>query len=216
MNQLKYLDKIYTFTNSTNELIRMEAQTAVVYIAGFKGLRFLDEVTYPISDWQQLKLLELLRSLPFELLPNLKAWLNSRNSTVVVLALKLVEEYMQYQMHGEVNTCMYHQDEAVRKQAVKTLLSIVDATELEYADEVDFEKVTTSTTNPSELEIGDEDFLVNKRFQLESANYILKIVAAKELVEHGRLGVALLKQWSLEVPIPYAEIYKQVYKEYKK
>lgn len=63
MDQKNLLTKIYRETNSKNEFVRSEAQIAIIYMTGFNGLRFLDVISYPLTLWQQIKLLEQLRLL---------------------------------------------------------------------------------------------------------------------------------------------------------
>ncbi len=95
MNQQDVLKTIYRNTNSKNDFVRMEAQTGVIHLTGFPGLRFLDVVSYPITEWQQLKLLEQLRLYPDkeDISDKLPQWLQSKNETVVVFALKLADDY---------------------------------------------------------------------------------------------------------------------------
>jgi len=57
----EFVSQLYPYTNDQNEHVRMEAQNALVQFNGFDGLSFLDIVSYPISDWQQIKLLQKLR-----------------------------------------------------------------------------------------------------------------------------------------------------------
>jgi hypothetical protein len=124
MAQKDQLQKVYHFTNSKNKDIRIEAQTVLLQWYGFKGLRFLDVVSYPLTEFQQLKLLELLRQLPFKELPKLNNWLVSPNDTVVCFALKLAEHYKQVHVLPEAMACLNHINEAVRCQAVKSVAMI--------------------------------------------------------------------------------------------
>ncbi len=106
MDQKDQFRRIYRFTNSEDNNVRIEAQTAIIQWFGFPGLRFLDVVSFPITEFQQLKLLELLRHLPFTGLRNLNKWLQSSNHTVVNFALKLAEHYNQVQVCNEVSGCL--------------------------------------------------------------------------------------------------------------
>ncbi|MEO7530881.1 MAG: hypothetical protein ABIS69_05700, partial [Sediminibacterium sp.] len=98
MDQVDVLETIYKNTNSNNEFIRMEAQTGVIHLTGFSGLRFLDMISYPLTEWQQLKLLEQLRLYPKkeDLSDKIPDWLQAKNETVVVFALRLANEYQQF------------------------------------------------------------------------------------------------------------------------
>jgi len=123
MQQSQYLVKIYRETNHTNKYIRTEAQLAVVKLTGFKGLRFLNIVSHPVSQWQQLSLLSQLKDGLAEE-DNIRRWLSSSNSTVVEFALRLTEAFKCYQLHTEVVACLQHTSAVVRRQALHALREI--------------------------------------------------------------------------------------------
>src|SRR6478736_1993029 len=95
MDQKDTLVKIYRNTNSKSDMVRTEAQMGVIHLTGFKGLRFLDMISYPLTEWQQVKLLQQLRFYPEkeDISGQIPNWLLSENSSVVVFALKLANEY---------------------------------------------------------------------------------------------------------------------------
>ena len=51
---------IYALINHPNKILRMEVHTAIVKLVNFSALTFLDESKYPISEWQQINILEVL------------------------------------------------------------------------------------------------------------------------------------------------------------
>jgi len=124
MKQIKYLTKIYKATNSKNKWIRTEAQIAVVKLTGFKGLRFLNIISHPISQWQQLCLLrELVMDHEYSS-SNLKSWLCSTNDSVVEFTLRLIKKFMCFELQKEVVGCLYHKADNVREAAISTLTEI--------------------------------------------------------------------------------------------
>ena len=125
MGQSKYLVKIYRETNSKNAFVRTEAQIAVVKLTGFKGLRFLNIVSHPITQWQQLCLIDQLKEADIEP-QKIKAWLTSSNETVVQFALRLVEVYKCYELHDEVIGCLQHSSADLRLQALRAIKEIAD------------------------------------------------------------------------------------------
>ncbi len=124
MGQIKYLTKIYKATNSKNALVRKEAQVALVKMTGFNGLRFLNVISYPLSQWQQLC---LLRELPMGEncdVEKIKSWLQSANETVVEFALRLIKKFALTEQHDLVAGFLVHPSEKVRLQAIETLQEI--------------------------------------------------------------------------------------------
>lgn len=124
MNQMEYLNKIYRFTNNKKELVRMEAQLAVIKLLGFEGLRFLDVISYKLTEWNQIKLLNELARLPNNNFTGIEKWLRSANVSVVAFALKLARNYHRFELYNEILNCLDHEDDDVRYQAILTLQKI--------------------------------------------------------------------------------------------
>ena len=128
MNLKAHLSKIYRQTNNKNELVRMEAQIAVIKLIGFDGLRFLDVVSYQINDWQQIKLLSELSYLPANNFNGIDNWLLSKNDSVVIFALKLIKSFHRFELYQEVKACLLHLSVNVRYQAILALEKIYNET----------------------------------------------------------------------------------------
>ncbi len=117
-------NKIEHFTNHKRGLIRLEAQNTILKFNNFLGLDFLDTVLYPITEWQQIKLLEHLAKLPPEDFTGIEKWLASKNDTVVIFALKLCRNYHRFEIHDEVANCLQHSNPQIRGQTILTLKEI--------------------------------------------------------------------------------------------
>jgi hypothetical protein len=124
LQQKKSFKNIFSFTNDENDLLRMEAQIALVKMMGFEGLKFLNKITHPVSEWQQIRLIEELSNHDVTQLENISEWLRSKNSSVVNFALRLVEIYRLYDFYDEVKHCLSHNSYTVCKTAVVTISQI--------------------------------------------------------------------------------------------
>ncbi|HEX2534132.1 MAG TPA: hypothetical protein VHK69_10375, partial [Chitinophagaceae bacterium] len=121
MKQDRCTAELLAATNHKNYFVRTEAKIALVRIIGFEGLRFLDIATYPITEWQQLCLLqELVHRHDFRW-EQLQAWLRSPNETVVEFALRLIEVYQCFELHDSASVCLSSAAPLIQCQAVKTL-----------------------------------------------------------------------------------------------
>jgi hypothetical protein len=215
MEQKDQVRKVYRLTNSENNDVRIEAQTALLQWYGFKGLRFLNVVTYPITEFQQLKLLELLRILPFEGLPQLNKWLQSKNDTVVSFALKLPQHYKQVQALPVACTCLSHTNEAVRVQAVKTLATIGNASTASLLTESYPNENFTNRLNilkelPKVATDEQRDFLIG---QLHEGHEHIKLATAKVLANCTANGMEILEAKSYNEPVPFRDIFLHVKSE---
>jgi hypothetical protein len=142
LRQHKHIPKIYRYTNNANELVRSEARTAVVKLTGFEGLRFLDVISYPLTEWEQLCLLHELSLHSNRSFAKLGDWLQSENHSVTEFALRLIEVYSLHEYFLNVTACLKHPSKAVRKKAMAALQQIYDAAAADALMEIFPEETT--------------------------------------------------------------------------
>ena len=111
-------DAIYKALNSSNEILRMEAQIALVRLGDESAFDFLSHLERPFSLWEQISLHELIvqHNLP---LPQFKQWLTSSNPTVAMFALRMIREFKQAEAEEAVHDTILHPDPAVRQLAIQ-------------------------------------------------------------------------------------------------
>ena len=184
---------LFVYTNDRNELVRMEAQVAVVQFNGFEGLRFLDTITYSISEWQQIKLLQKLSNLP-PVHVEIDGWLKSSNNSVVVFALKLARTYHRFEMHDIILSCLDHANPQIRLQAIHCLGEI-------YTDETSIHLISRFWREDLQHQLVMIKALQNIRSEkdniflttlLSNDNYEMKLSAARALASSGLKGLSLL------------------------
>jgi len=121
MEQIKYAEEIFRLTSDANELVRNEAQCALVSFYGFSGLRFLNVTEYPISQWQQIQLLNKLNDVIPENFDSIKKWLQSPTESVVIFSLKLATFYNCYDVYNNVINCLQSASQQVKLTALEYL-----------------------------------------------------------------------------------------------
>jgi hypothetical protein len=214
MDQKNLLTKIYRETNSKNEFVRSEAQIAIIYMTGFNGLRFLDVISYPISLWQQIKLLEQLKLFgkKEDLSDRIPKWLQSKNDTVVVFALRLAEEYQQYAVKNVILDCLVHPSDAVRTRAIKTLIALADEQTpfvlTGYFSKENFENQVHILNSLSSL-AGDEQAPFLEKL-LDAPDNIIKLKAAVVLANNCTNGLSVIEKRAAVEPEPYERILRHV------
>ncbi len=211
MDQRQYLARIYRLTNAKHELVRMEAQSAIVQLYGFDGLRFLDIIDRPISEWQQIKLLRLLSRMPGSLPPKAGAWLSSANDSVRIFTLKLVAEQHHQQFHPQVVACLDHSNTQVKLQAIRCLKDIsTDGTADTLISVYDSQPLPCKLAILETLDqIGadmQEVFLLE---QLAQPDNSLKLAAAKALANTGEKGLLRLETFPMASTYPWDQIIQQ-------
>ena len=183
-------DEIKKYSNHPIALLRTESQTALVKLANFDALRFLDDTTYPISEWQQLKFLHILSNKEISNLPDFSKWLKSSNDTVVIFSLKLIRHFLSIKDSGNVEIALTHRSLKVRVQAVETIGALHDENAISliktqfYRDAKEF-KIQVLTCFMGIFKPKDFSFL---EVQLLSFDYDISLAAAKAIVFVGDKG----------------------------
>gem|GEM_PF-229537 len=111
-------NEIYRSLNSHNEILRMEAQIALVRLSEDKPFEFLYHLKRPFSLWEQISLHELIVQHSIEV-PLFNQWIDSPNDTVVMFALRMIREFRQNETEDDVRRVLGHPNEDVRGLVIK-------------------------------------------------------------------------------------------------
>ena len=95
MNIKTTIPTISKFIEHPNELLRMEAQLAVLRLADQDVLGFLDHLQSPLTDWQQLNLQQVLSHKDRDQIPEFSRWLTSANDSIIEFSVKMIGLYNQ-------------------------------------------------------------------------------------------------------------------------
>jgi hypothetical protein len=199
MDMHEYLEQISTYADDKNDLVRMEAQSALVQFNGFEGLNFLDTLNSPISNWHQIKLLQQLSQLaPANV--DMSSWFTTTNSSVIIFTLKLARVYQRFDLYHEIVSCLDHEDPTVRYEAIHCLNEI-------YTDETsdDFISRFLGEILRNQLAmikvmatVGTERDVLFLLDLLTHENDEIKISAARALVQSNKDGMISLEKYSQE------------------
>lgn len=199
MGMNEFVEQIRICTDDKNDLVRMEAQSALVQFSGFEGLHFLDTVSYPISNWQQIKLLQQLSHLPPANI-DMSQWFKSDNSSVIIFTLKLARIYQRFDLYYDIVSCLDHADPTVRYEAIHCLNEI-------YTEETsdDFISRFLNEILKNQLAmikvmatVGTEKDVLFLLDLLDHENDEIKIRAARALVQSNKNGMVSLEKYSKE------------------
>ena len=112
---------IRKFINDRRSVIRKQAQLASVTLREEGITYFMDTAKYRISEWQQLKLLEVLQHRDAYDPPKFKAWLTSENSDVVLFALRLIRHYSQTDAESGLIALLKHRKTEIKKASLECI-----------------------------------------------------------------------------------------------
>ncbi len=215
MEQSQYVKQIFRLTNDPHELVRNEAQCALVNFYGFNGFRFLNILIYPISQWQQMQLLNYLHDAKTTDTQQLKKWLVSRNNSVVTLGLRLAAFYNAYDVYNNVIRCMQNPDQNIRLCALRYLTRV---SEEGTADEI-IKGYSSSDKNvrlrilATLQKVGDEKQIPFLLKQLQDTDDAIKVAAAKTLSVLHPLGTVFFQTHLFADEDPWRTIFSQIKNE---
>ncbi len=120
---------ITKFINDKRGTIRKQAEIATVTLKNEGIDYFLDTTKYRISEWQQLKLLDVLRNQEDFEPPRFKAWLTSNNKFVVLFALRLIKYYNQNDVIASLIELIKHKNNQIKDEAIACIkeFNVVEA-----------------------------------------------------------------------------------------
>jgi hypothetical protein len=215
MERKDRVSKIYRYINNRNEFVRMEAQSAIVQLYGWDGLRFLDVVSEPISEWQQMKLLSLLPRTSGEPVSGIGGWLRSANPSVVLFSLKLAGLHHRFDLHDEVVACLDHAEPGIATRAVRCLQEIYNestagllAATYQKHDNAYKEAVLEALGI-----IGAVDSRPFLEAELLDGSNTVKLLAARALAAQGQRGADCLDACQKANESPWLEIIRQAKSE---
>lgn len=185
---------IYKALDSKNEILRMEAQIALVRLSDEDPFGFLFQLTRPFSLWEQITLHELIiqHDIP---LPEFKKWLKASNPTVVIFALRMIREFKQKDAEDDLREILEHPSPEVRCLAVQVAGDLEMRTTLEV-----MKRMYKSQNYDTCLEIvrsmakmPDVSLLGFLRLVLDKEDDVqLQIEATKAIENNGEEGVRTL------------------------
>ncbi|SOD11546.1 hypothetical protein [Pedobacter xixiisoli] len=153
-------EEIVKYTDDENGLLRMEAQAAYIKLSPSNPFHFLDRAQERILDWHQVVLFEIITKNKKLAIPSFSKWLRSPNDTVVMLCLKLIDHFMQFDAAEEVQRLLKHHNPKI----VKKSINIIGKLELEDAEKHMF---GVYFDHPDEIKLE----ILNSIGKISSGNY---------------------------------------------
>lgn len=112
---------IAKYINDKRGIVRKQAELAVVHLKKDGIDYLLNHTQYNISEWQQLKLIEVLETIPNYKAPKFKTWLISENKDVVLFSLRLIKYYNQNDAADSIIALVKHKDDDIKIAAIQCI-----------------------------------------------------------------------------------------------
>lgn len=109
---------IKRFINDKRSVVRKQAEISTVTLMDEGISFFLDTTKYQISEWQQLKILEVLSAIKGFVPPRFNKWLTSKNNDVVLFSLRLIKHYDQNDTKESIISLVRHKNNKIKSEAI--------------------------------------------------------------------------------------------------
>ena len=127
LSELRVREKfklVLNYVDHDNKILRSEAQYAAVQLGGARSLTFVEELTQPISEWDQLVLLEKLEKFIPEELPDVSSWLDSQNDSVVIFACKIITQFRMFKVAPKLLGLLNNANALVATRGIDCMVSL--------------------------------------------------------------------------------------------
>jgi hypothetical protein len=111
---------ILGYVNSKNQVLRVEAQLAMVKLNPDDPLGFFDNLKLPLSKWEQLNILNTLQHNEVKI-ESFERWMDSENDSVVIFSIKMAGLFNHIHSWTKILELVYHGNSEVRRIAIETL-----------------------------------------------------------------------------------------------
>ncbi|WP_456422148.1 HEAT repeat domain-containing protein [Lutibacter sp.] len=175
--------QIKILINYPKKEVQKEVQLYLVSLFHFEGLKFLSSLESDLSEWDQIELLEELKHLENQEIPEITDWLISKNDSVVMFALKLAKMYNKYENVDTLIQLMNHENQKIRLQVILVLthLQVLDAKSVlitNFKSYTEEEQVAIFKLLENVFEPSDETFITE---HIHSNNFEIQLSALKML-----------------------------------
>lgn len=110
--------------------VRIEAYSALQKIHAPNAFDFLKTEEEELSNWHQILLFSAITNSGHEVIPEFRNYFDTQNKSVILLSIKLILHYKQFESVPALISLLSHKNEIIRNQAI-CALGVLDATEAE-------------------------------------------------------------------------------------
>lgn len=182
--------------NSSNPILRMEAQLALVRINEVDPFSFLDYVKEHFTVWEQMTVYETIIYHDLAI-PDFSRWLDSENKSVVIFSLRMIKLFKQDQAVPQLLQMVDYPDDDVRNELYVTL-GVLQKDEIRKVIKTQFLTETHENKMAILKALGRfknaEDIEFYKRVIEEHEEVDLQIEAAKGIRKVGDTGKKELQE----------------------
>ncbi len=135
MDLLEALPLIQPLVNHENFYVRSQAVATLLNISESKDLGFLRDLTYPLSNWQQMNYLRIIKFVSGQGLVNIEVLFESKNDSVRLFAIKLVRQLGRLDLMDSLSNLAKKATDKEKVELLKTYAAFGAHMELSFVHE---------------------------------------------------------------------------------
>ncbi|RZK81863.1 MAG: hypothetical protein EOO92_03815 [Pedobacter sp.] len=112
---------VATLVQDQNEDVRVAAYSALLKLNSKTPFSFLSEEKDELSEWHQILLIDTITKAEGLELPEFKVYLGTDNKSILLLCIKLIIHYQQFDAVPKLLSMLDHEDEYIRNQVICAL-----------------------------------------------------------------------------------------------
>jgi hypothetical protein len=121
LNIVEAKKKIKSRTFHENQILRLEAQVAVIAMEDDDPFSFLGKDKNHLTEWHQINLSKIIDTINREKLPLFSRWFNSKNNSIVEFCIKMTLQYDQFESIPDLIELLNHKSQNIVGEAARTL-----------------------------------------------------------------------------------------------
>ncbi len=121
LNIVEAKKKIKSRTFHENQILRLEAQVAVIAMEDDDPFSFLGKDKNHLTEWHQINLSKIIDTINREKLPLFSRWFNSKNNSIVEFCIKMTLQYDQFESIPNLIELLNHKSQNIVGEAARTL-----------------------------------------------------------------------------------------------
>ncbi|SHM13063.1 hypothetical protein [Flavobacterium saccharophilum] len=118
-------DRIIKASQGGNKILKITAVNAAIKLGGTKSIIYLIKYSYPIDDWTQINIINAFKKHDIGDTKGVELLLESQNTTVIALGLKLIKELKLTQKIPYVTKLVANAPNTLIKYEAQNLLQIL-------------------------------------------------------------------------------------------
>ncbi|MBW7844435.1 MAG: HEAT repeat domain-containing protein [Bacteroidia bacterium] len=115
------LKQIKRLTTHENEILRLEAQIAVLSLDKVEPFAFLNKIKFQLTNWHQVNLANAIRQLETDKLPQFSQWFSSNNDSVVLFSIKMAQLFDQFESIPLLVKLLEHKSQKIVGESARVL-----------------------------------------------------------------------------------------------